>query len=199
MHATKTTKEKETPTDATPRQEAMARFFLEDRRTIFLWGQVDDASARHITERLLYLNSLDGAADITLWINSPGGLNTAGFAILDAMRLISADVRTICTGLAASFGALILICGAPGKRFVLPNARVMIHQPWLPGEYRATATELSIQADEILKQRRAIDEVIAEATGRSPEEIAADTERDHWLDAPAAVAYGAVDAVLERL
>ncbi|MEQ9363521.1 MAG: ATP-dependent Clp protease proteolytic subunit [Leptospirales bacterium] len=182
-----------------PINQRIEKFFLTERRQIFLWGQVDDASAKHIVERLLFLSAIDPKADISLMINSPGGMNTAGFAVLDAMRMIEADVRTYCLGLAASFGALLLMCGAKGKRFVLPHARVMIHQPWLPGEYRATATELRIQAEEIQKQREEIDHIIADATGRPFEEIAADTDRDHWLNAEAAVEYGAVDAVAQSV
>ena len=173
--------------------------FLHERREIFLWSQVDDNSARHVVERLIYLNEIDPQADITLMINSPGGANNAGFAILDTMRTISADVRTVCMGLAASFGALLLMCGEPGKRFVFPHARVMIHQPWLPGEYRATASDLRIQAEEIQKQRDEIDRLIAEVTGRPFEQVANDTDRDHWLNAEQAVAYGVVDGVLDSL
>ncbi len=178
-----------------PIAHRLEQFFLTEKRQIFLWGQVDDASAKHIVERLLYLSAIDPDQDISLMINSPGGMNTAGFAILDAMQMIAADVRTTCLGLAASFGALLLMHGAKGKRFVLPHARIMIHQPWLPGEYRATATELRIQAEEIQKQRDDIDRMIAKATGRPFEEVAGDTDRDHWLDARAAVEYGVVDAI----
>ena len=180
-----------------PIAQRLDRYFLNEQRQIFLWGQVDEASAKHIVERLLFLSHLDPESDITLLINSPGGLNTAGFAILDTMRMIQPDVRTVCLGLAASFGALLLMCGEKGKRFALPHARVMIHQPWLPGEYRATATELRIQAEEIQKQREEIDRIIAAAAGRPFEEIAADTDRDHWLDAPAAARYGAIDKIAQ--
>lgn len=185
----------ESPVSDPPIGHRVEKFFLTERREIFLWGQVDDASAKHIVERLLYLSAQDPLTDITLFINSPGGANTAGFAVLDAMHMIQPDVRTVCLGLAASFGALLLMCGTKGKRFVLPHARIMIHQPWLPGEYRATATELRIQADEIQKQRTEIDYIIADATGKPYEEIAADTDRDHWLNAEAAVEYGVVDLV----
>ncbi|MCR9145169.1 MAG: ATP-dependent Clp protease proteolytic subunit [bacterium] len=184
---------------AAPLSQRIESYFLTERRQIFLWGQVDDASAKHIVERLLYMSAIDSQSDISLMINSPGGMNTAGFAILDAMRMIQPDVRTYCLGLAASFGALLLMCGAKGKRFALPHARVMIHQPWLPGEYRATATELRIQAEEIQKQRDEIDQIIAEATGRPFEEVAGDTDRDHWLNAEAAVEYGVIDAVAQTV
>lgn len=177
--------------------DLLERRHLEARR-VLLWGQVDDASARHIVDRLLYLESLDPEAEIRFVINSPGGANTAGFAMLDAMRGLSCPVATLCTGLAASFGALLLAAGAPGRRFALPHARIMIHQPWVPGEIQAPATDLRIHAEEIGKQRDLVNRILAEACGKSLDEIAADTDRDRWFDPAAAKAYGLIDDIADR-
>lgn len=171
---------------------------LEERsyaaRRIFLWGQIDDASARHVIERLLAFDAEDPESDILLVINSPGGLNTSGFSILDVMEAVRPDVATLCMGLAASFGALLLACGSPGKRYALPHARIMIHQPWVPGQITGPASDVRIHAEEIQKQRREINRILAERSGRTIEELEADTDRDYWLDAPEAARYGLIDA-----
>lgn len=184
-----------------PVQYRIEESHLKQRR-VFLWGQVDDRSARHVIDRLLLLSATDseyGAADadVTLIINSPGGANTAGFAILDTMRSLPCDVRTECYGLAASFGALLLLCGASGKRSAHPHSRIMIHQPWIPGEIRAPALDLRIHAAEIEKQRREINAIIASVTGNSVEQIEADTDRDRWFDAAEALQYGLIDSICE--
>ncbi|MBX7057583.1 MAG: ATP-dependent Clp protease proteolytic subunit [Leptospirales bacterium] len=177
---------------------AFDRRILFRRRTILLWSAVSDESARELCSTMLALSAQDPAAPITLAINSPGGANHAGWAIIDMMRAIPAPVHTICLGLAASFGAVLLAAGAPGSRSVMPHARVMIHQPWLPGEYRAVAADLKIQAQEIDRQRRLIDALLADACGRSAEEVHERSDRDAWFSAEEAVAFGLADRVQHR-
>jgi ATP-dependent Clp protease, protease subunit len=169
------------------------------KRRIFLWSQVDEASSKYIVDRLFYLDSLSPGQEITLMVNSPGGINTHGFAILDTMELIASPVATLCTGLAASFGALILLCGNPGRRSATPGARIMLHQPWIPGEIKAVATDLFIQAKEIKKQKEEINRLIAKRCSRSFEKVEKDTDRDMWMTAKEALEYGVVDFITERL
>lgn len=171
---------------------------LEDRK-IFLWGPVEDASARHIIDRLLLLSSRDPGKEITLYIQSPGGANVSGMAILDVMDLVEAPVSTVCLGMAASFGALLLVAGEPGRRFALPNSRIMLHQPHIMGRLEAVATDLRIHAEEIRKDRERINQIIADRSGRSLSQIEKDTDRDFWLSPQQAVEYGLIDGVLERI
>lgn len=166
------------------------------RRQIFLWGPVEDASARHVIERLLYLSGENSEEEIKLFIQSPGGANVSGMAILDVMHLIPNPVSTICLGMAASFGALLLCVGTAGRRFALPNSRIMIHQPHIMGKVEATPKDLRIQAEEIRKDRERINQIIADRTGRTREEIDRDTDRDFWLSAEEAKAYGLIDDVI---
>ncbi|EPG73918.1 putative ATP-dependent Clp endopeptidase, proteolytic subunit ClpP [Leptospira fainei serovar Hurstbridge str. BUT 6] len=166
-------------------------------RKIFLWGQVDDASAKHVIDRLLYLSSEDSTKDITLIINSPGGANTAGMAILDTMNLISNDIRTVCMGLAASFGALLLLSGTKGKRYAYPHSRIMLHQPHVPGRFEAQATDIGIFASMVEKEKKEINRIIAEGTGQPLEIIERDTDRDFWLSAEEAVTYGVIDSIFQ--
>ncbi|EQA36741.1 putative ATP-dependent Clp endopeptidase, proteolytic subunit ClpP [Leptospira inadai serovar Lyme str. 10] len=166
-------------------------------RKIFLWGQVDDASAKYVIDRLLYLSSEDPRKDITLIINSPGGANTSGMAILDTMNLISNDIRTICMGFAGSFGALLLLSGTKGKRYAYPHSRIMLHQPHVPGRFEAQATDIGIFASMVEKEKKEINRIIAEGTGQPLEIIERDTDRDFWLSAEEAVTYGAIDSVLQ--
>ena len=166
---------------------------LKDR-IIFLDTEVNDASASLIVAQLLFLESQDPEKDIQLYINSPGGSVSAGFAIYDTMQFIKPDVSTICMGQAASMGAFLLTAGAKGKRFCLPNSRVMIHQPL--GGYQGQATDIEIHAREILKVKGRMNELMALHTGQSLEQIERDTERDRFLSAPEAVEYGLVDSIL---
>jgi len=168
---------------------------LKDR-IVFLGTEVDDLSANAVVAQLLFLAAEDPEKDIHLYINSPGGSITAGMAILDTMRHIQPDVSTICVGMAASFGALLLLAGAKGKRYALPNAEVMLHQPL--GGARGQASDIKIQADRILKNREQINEIIAEATGQPLERVARDTDRDFFMSADEALAYGVIDKVLRR-
>ena len=169
---------------------------LLKERLIFLVGPIDDHMANVVVAQLLFLEADNPEKDISIYINSPGGVVTAGMAIYDTMQYIKPDVSTICVGQAASMGALLLASGAAGKRYALPNSRVMIHQPL--GGFQGQATDIDIHAREILTLRARLNEVLAKHTGQSLETIARDTERDNFKSAADAVAYGLVDQVLER-
>ena len=162
------------------------------KRELFLWGGVDDESAEKIVKRLFYLDSQNNS-DICLFINSPGGVISSGMAIIDTMNMIKSDVSTICMGQAASMGAVILALGKKNKRFVLPNARVMIHQPLISGQIFGPASDIQIQADEILRIRTTLNQMFSEAAGKKIEEIEEDTDRDYFMNAKEAIAYGIVD------
>ena len=166
---------------------------LKDR-IIFLGEQVDDITANLVVAQLLFLESEDPSKDIHLYINSPGGSVSAGLAIYDTMQYIKCDVSTICVGLAASMGALLLSGGAKGKRMALPNAEIMIHQP--SGGARGQETEIRIAAEQILKTRERLNEILAANTGQPLEKIRLDTERDNYMTAEEACAYGLIDAVI---
>ncbi|MBR3770015.1 MAG: ATP-dependent Clp endopeptidase proteolytic subunit ClpP [Lachnospiraceae bacterium] len=168
---------------------------LKDR-IIFLSDEVNDVTASLVVAQLLFLEAEDPNKDIHLYINSPGGSVTAGMAIYDTMQYIKCDVSTICIGMAASMGAFLLAGGAKGKRFALPNAEVMIHQPL--GGAKGQATEIQIAAEHILKTRKKLNEALAANTGRSYEEIARDTERDNYMTAEEAKEYGLIDSVIEK-
>jgi ATP-dependent Clp protease protease subunit len=167
---------------------------LLKERVIFLVGPVNDQSANLVVAQLLFLESENPDKDISLYINSPGGSVYAGLAIYDTMRFIKPDVSTLCTGLAASMGAFLLAAGAKGKRFSLPNSRIMIHQP--SGGAQGQASDIQIQAREILDLRERLNAILAESTGQSIERIAIDTERDNFMSAADAVSYGLIDKVL---
>lgn len=168
---------------------------LKDR-IVFIGTPIDDTIASLIIAQLLFLESEDPDKDINLYINSPGGSVSAGLAIFDTMQYIRPDVATICIGMAASMGAVLLAGGAKGKRMALPNARIMIHQPW--GGVQGTASDISIQAEEILKTKKKINEILAEATGRPIDVIQLDTDRDKYLSAAEAKEYGLVDTLLVK-
>jgi len=167
---------------------------LLKERVIFLVGPVNDQAANLIVAQLLFLESENPDKDISLYINSPGGSVSAGMAIYDTMQFIKPDVSTLCTGLAASMGAFLLAAGAKGKRFSLPNSRIMIHQPL--GGAQGQASDIEIQAREILYLRERLNAMLAEKTGRSVEQIAKDTDRDNFMSADAAAEYGLIDKVL---
>ena len=169
---------------------------LLKERVIFLVGGIDDHMANVIVAQLLFLEAENPEKDINLYINSPGGIVTAGMAIYDTMQFIKADVSTTCIGQACSMGAFLLAGGAKGKRFCLPNSRVMIHQPL--GGFQGQATDIDIHAREILSMKRRLNEIMAHHTGQPFETIAHDTERDNFKSAEAAREYGLVDQVLER-
>ena len=165
-------------------------------RIIFLGTQVDDYTANTLQAQLLYLDSVDPGKDISIYINSPGGSVYAGLGIYDTMQFISSDVATICTGMAASMAAVLLVAGAEGKRSALPHSRVMIHQPL--GGAQGQATEIEIHAREILRIREEMNGILAKHTGQSKEKIAQDTERDYYLTSEEAKAYGLIDEVVTR-
>lgn len=165
-------------------------------RVVFLGTEIDDASANLVIGQLLHLAADDDKRDVSLYINSPGGSVTAGFGIYDTMQYIGPDVQTICVGQAASWAAVLLAAGAPGKRLTLPNARVLIHQPH--GGAQGQASDLKIQVDEMQYARQRIEELLADHTGQPRERVAADIERDYIVRGDAAVEYGLVDAVVHR-
>ena len=170
--------------------------FIEQRK-IFLWGVVDDKSAKDITARLLYLDALDSKKEISFYINSPGGVVTSGMVIYDTMQMIQSPISTICMGMAASMGSILLSGGKKGKRFIFPHGEVMIHQP--SGGGQGTSADLEIMAVQIKKTKEMGAALLAKNCGKTTEEILKDFDRDHWLDAQESVKYGIVDAVIEKL
>lgn len=166
---------------------------LKDR-IVFLGDEINDDVANLVIAQLLYLQSEDPKEDIKLYINSPGGSISDGLAIYDTMQHIKPDVSTIVVGMAASMGAFLASCGAKGKRFALPNSRIMIHQP--RGGFSGTAADIEITANEIMKSRQKLNAIIAKNTGQKVEKVAEDSDRDYWMDAAEAKAYGIVDVVL---
>ncbi len=170
---------------------------LLNDRIILLSEDVNDATASVIVAQLLYLESQDPDKDIKFYINSPGGSVTAGMAIYDTMQYVKPDVSTICIGLAASMGAFLLSSGEKGKRFVLPNAEVMIHQP--SGGSRGQATDIQIQAEQILKTKEKLNKILAENTGKPLDQVIKDCERDYFMDAQEAKDYGLVDSIIQKV
>ncbi len=168
---------------------------LKDR-IIFLSDEVNDVTASLIVAQMLFLEAEDPDKDIHFYINSPGGSITSGFAIYDTMQLIKPDVSTICVGMAASMGAFLLSGGAKGKRYALPNAEVMIHQPL--GGTRGQATDIAIHAERIIAMKKKLNEILSENTGQKLEKVEADTERDNFLTAKEAVDYGLIDKIIEK-
>ena len=168
---------------------------LKDR-IIMVSEEINDSMANAIVAQLLFLAADDPDKDISLYINSPGGSISAGFSILDTMQFIKPDVQTICTGMAASFGAMLLLAGTPGKRYALPNSEIMIHQPL--GGAKGQAADIEITAKRIIKQREHINHLIADFTGQPIEKVAADTDRDYFMSAKEAKDYGIIDEVLMR-
>lgn len=167
---------------------------LLDQRKVFLWGQVDDKSAKHVIDRLMYLDSISND-EIQLIINSPGGYVTSGMAIHDTMKSLKSPISTICTGLAASMGSILLSAGEKGRRFVYPYARVMIHQP--SGGAQGQASNIEIQAREIIKTKEIGAKILAENCGQTVEKIMKDFNRDYWMNAEESLEYGIVDGIME--
>ncbi|MEJ4086766.1 ATP-dependent Clp protease proteolytic subunit [Galbibacter orientalis] len=174
-------------------QDKIDAALLEERK-VFLWGQVDDKSAKHVIDRLLYLDSINNE-EIKLIINSPGGYVTSGFAIHDTMKSLKSPVSTICTGLAASMGSILLSAGEKGRRFVYPYARVMIHQP--SGGAQGQASNIEIQAKEIIKTKEIGARILADNCGQDFDKIMKDFNRDYWMDAKESLEYGIIDGILE--
>ncbi|MBC7868221.1 MAG: ATP-dependent Clp protease proteolytic subunit [Gloeobacteraceae cyanobacterium ES-bin-316] len=170
--------------------------FIEQRK-IFLWGAVDDKSSKDITDRLMYLEALDPGKEITLYINSPGGMVTSGMVIYDTMQMISSPVSTVCMGMAASMGSILLSGGTKGRRFIYKHGEVMIHQP--SGGGRGTSADLEIMAVQILKTKQMGARILAENCGQTYEKVMKDFNRDYWMDAEESIAYGIVDGVMEKI
>lgn len=170
--------------------------FIEQRK-VFLWGAVDDKSAKEITDRLLYLEAIEPGKEITFFINSPGGVVTSGMVIYDTMQMISSPVSTVCMGMAASMGSILLSGGAKGKRFIFPHGEVMIHQP--SGGGRGTSADLEIMAVQMQKTKEMGARILAENCGQTFEKVMKDFDRDYWMDAKESIAYGIVDKLLKKI
>jgi ATP-dependent Clp protease protease subunit len=170
--------------------------FIEQRK-IFLWGVVDDKSAKDISARLMYLDAIDPGKEITFYINSPGGMVTSGMVIYDTMQLITSPVSTVCMGMAASMGSILLSGGKKGRRFIYPHGEVMIHQP--SGGGRGTSADLEIMADQMRKTKEMGAKILADNCGQTFEKVMKDFDRDYWMDATESVAYGIVDAQINKL
>lgn len=170
--------------------------FIEQRK-IFLWGPVDDKSAKDITDRLLYLEAIDPGKEITFYINSPGGVVTSGMVIYDTMQMISSPVSTVCMGMAASMGSILLSGGEKGRRFIFPNGEVMIHQP--SGGGRGTSADLEIMAVQVQKTKLLGAKILADNCGQTVDKVLKDFDRDYWMNAEESIAYGIVDGKLDKL
>lgn len=182
----------------TPVAMLIQKKFLEQRK-IFLWGAVTDATAKDITEKLLYLESNDPGKDITFYINSPGGSITAGMAIYDTMQLVTSPITVVVTGMAASMGSILLSGAAKGRRLLYPHSRVLIHQPLISGRMIGPASDINIQAKEMEKLRLELNHILAAASGQPLEVINRDTDRDFYLNAKEAIAYGLADRIVDKV
>ena len=169
--------------------------FIEQRK-IFLWGAVDDKTAKDITNRLLYLEAVDPGKEIKFYINSPGGIITSGMVIYDTMQMITSPVSTICMGMAASMGSILLSGGKKGKRFIYPHGEVMIHQP--SGGGQGTSADLEIMAIQILKAKQLGAKILADNCGQTYDKVMEDFDRDYWMDAKESMAYGIVDKIMDK-
>lgn len=176
----------------------MEQMFL-DKRAVYLWGAVDDKSAREVVSKLLLLEADKPGKEIKFFINSPGGMVTSGMVIYDTIKLISSPVSTICMGLAASMGSILLSVGTKGKRYIFPHGEVMIHQPSIGGYYQATSADIEIQAVQMEKTKLIGAQILAENCGKTVEQILKDFDRDYWMDANEAVKYGIVDKISTKL
>lgn len=196
--------EEEKPKEEQPSPESkvlakkMEKQFFE-KRSVYLWGVVDDKSARDVVSKLLLLDTDKPGEEIKFYINSPGGVVTSGMVIYDTIQLISSPVSTICMGLAASMGSILLSVGEKGKRYIFPHGEVMIHQPSLGGYYQGTSADLEIQAIQTQKTKELGARILAENCGKSFEQVMKDFDRDYWMDAKEAVEYGIADKILDKL
>jgi ATP-dependent Clp protease, protease subunit len=190
---------KETPENPVEKMMGGMMFdkkFIEQRK-VFLWGVVDDKSAKDVTNKLLYLDAVEPGKEITFYINSPGGVITSGMVIYDTMKMISSPVSTVCMGMAASMGSILLSGGEKGKRFIYPHGEVMIHQP--SGGGQGTSADLEIMAVQILKAKQLGAKILADNCGQTYEKVMEDFDRDFWLDANESKEYGIVDEILNKL
>jgi ATP-dependent Clp protease, protease subunit len=182
----------------TPVGAQIQRKFLEQRK-IFLWGAVTDESAKDLTEKLLYLEAVGPGKEINFYMNTPGGSITAGMAVYDTIKLITSPVNVIVTGMAASMGSILLSSTQKGRRYLYPHARVLIHQPLISGRFIGPATDINIQAQEMEKMRAELNLILAEASGQPIEKITKDSDRDYYLNAKEAIAYGLADKIVDKL
>lgn len=193
--------EPEVPIPENPMEKIMGGMMFDkkfiEQRKVFLWGEVSDKSAKDITNRLLYLEAIDPGKEITFYINSPGGVITSGMVIYDTMQMISSPVSTVCMGMAASMGSILLSGGAKGKRSIFPHGEVMIHQP--SGGGQGTSADLEIMAVQIQKAKELGAKILAENCGQSYEKVMDDFDRDYWMDAEESKKYGIVDNILKKL
>ena len=189
---------KEDKADAGMLMKKMEKFFFESR-SIQLWGPVDDRSAKDIVNKLLLLDADKTGEEIKFLINSPGGMVTSGMVIYDTMRMLKSPVSTICMGLAASMGSVLLSGGTKGKRFIFPHGEVMIHQPSIGGHYQAVSADLEIQAIQTKKTKEIAARILAENCGKKFDQVMKDFDRDYWMDANEAIKYGIVDHLVEKL
>ncbi len=176
----------------------LEKYFFENR-TVQLWGGVDDRSAKDVVNKLLLLDADKPGEEIKFYINSPGGMVTSGMVIYDTMKMLKSPVSTVCIGLAASMGSILLSGGVKGRRFIFPHGEVMIHQPSIGGHYQAVSADLEIQAKQIKKTKEIGAKILAENCGKKIEQIMKEFDRDYWMDAQEAVAYGIVDQVIEKI
>lgn len=188
------------------KQEPMGGFMMKkmeklffEKRAVYLWGVVDDKSARDIVSKLLLLDADKPKTEIKFYINSPGGVVTSGMVMYDTMKMISSPVSTICMGLAASMGSILLSAGTKGKRYIYPHGEVMIHQPSLGGYFQATSADIEIQANQIRKTKELGAKILAKNCGKTVDQVMADFDRDYWMDGTEAVAYGIVDHILAKI
>jgi len=188
---------------AVVRKESSVSMLIQKRflkqRKLFLWGPVTDETAKDLSEKLLYLESTEPGKEITFYMNTPGGSITAGMAVFDAMKLISSPVTVVVTGMAASMGSILLCAAAKGRRFIYPHGRVLIHQPLISGRFIGPATDINIQAQEMEKLRGELNQILADASGQPIEKISKDSDRDFYLNAKEAVAYGLADKIVEKI
>jgi ATP-dependent Clp protease, protease subunit len=196
--------EEEKPKEEQPSPESKAlakklekQFF--EKRAVYLWGVVDDKSARDVVSKFLLLDNDKPGEEIKFYINSPGGVVTSGMVIYDTMRMMSSPVSTICMGLAASMGSILLCAGVKGKRYIFPHGEVMIHQPSLGGYYQGTSADLEIQAIQTQKTKELGARILADNCGKTFEQVMKDFDRDYWMDAKEAIEYGIVDGILEKI
>jgi ATP-dependent Clp protease protease subunit len=176
----------------------MEQLFLQ-KRTVYLWGVVDDKSAKDVVSKMLLLDADKPGEEIKFYINSPGGMVTSGMVMYDTIQLINSPVSTICMGLAASMGSILLSAGKKGRRFIYPHAEVMIHQPSLGGYFQATSADIEIQANQIRKTKEIGAKILAQNCGKTVDQIMKDFDRDYWMDAKEAVSYGIVDKVIDKI
>jgi ATP-dependent Clp protease protease subunit len=194
--------EEETPAmPENPMEKMMSGWMFDKKfiqqRKVFLWGVVDDKSAKDITDRLMYLEALDPGKEITFYINSPGGMVTSGMVIYDTMQMISSPVSTVCMGMAASMGSILLSGGTKGRRFIYKHGEVMIHQP--SGGGRGTSADLEIMAVQIKKTKEMGAKLLADNCGQTYDKVMKDFDRDYWMDASESIAYGIVDGIMEKI